>query len=120
MDNRSLILNKLLDKYEARVPTSNRRVRIELAKNEISIPDMESGEYREFREDMLKLKSKGYIDLDWARKDYLIKSIWLVLENADEVYEYLGREKRTEKVGRVVELIDNAMEKISLDWIFKS
>lgn len=117
MDNRSLILNKLLDKYEARVPTSNRRVRIELAKNEIPIPDMESGEYREFREDVLKLKSKGYIDLDWTRKDYLIKSIWLVLENADEVYEYLGREKRTEKVGRVVELIDKALEKISLDWI---
>ena len=66
--------------------------------------------------DVLKLKSKGYIDLDWTRKDYLIKSIWLVLENADEVYEYLGREKRTEKVGRVVELIDNALEKISLDW----
>ena len=117
MDNELAVLNKLLDKYEVRVPTSNRRVRIELAKNELPIPDIESSEYCEFREDMLKLKSNGYIDLDWTRKDYLIKSIWLVLENADEVYEYLGREKRTEKVGRVVELIDNALKKISLEWI---
>ena len=85
MDNESVILNKLLDKFEDRTLGSNRRVRIEFDKSDIKIPDIESSEYRGFREDMLHLKRRGFIELDWTRKDYLIKSVWLNLENVDTV-----------------------------------
>ena len=85
MDNESVILNKLLDKFEDRTLGSNRRVRIEFDKSDIKIHDIESSEYRGFREDMLHLKRRGFIELDWTRKDYLIKSVWLNLENVDTV-----------------------------------
>lgn len=117
MDNESVILNKLLDKFEDRTPGSNRRVRIEFDKSDIKIPDIESSEYRGFREDMLHLKSRGFIELDWTRKDYLIKSVWLNLENVDTVYEYLERENRAAKVNRVIELIDKTLGRIDLDWL---
>lgn len=117
MDNELVILNKLLDKFEDRTPGSNRRVRIEFDKSDIKIPDIESSEYRGFREDMLRLKSRGFIELDWTRKDYLIKSVWLNFENVDTVYEYLERENRAAKVNRVIELIDQMLERIELDWL---
>lgn len=117
MNNELMILNRLLDKYEDRKPTSNRRVRIEFSKCEVLIPDIESSEYREFRDDMLHLKGRGYIDIDWIRENYLIKSVWLDLENVDAVYHYLEREKRAVKVRRTAELIDKALKKIDLKWL---
>lgn len=117
MDNESVILNRLLDKFEDRTPGSNRRVMIDFGKSDIKIPDIESGEYRGFREDMLRLKSRGFIELDWTRKNYLIKSVWLNLENVDTVYEYLGRENRASKVGRVLELIDKTLGRIESHWL---
>ncbi|MGN0599670.1 MAG: Wadjet anti-phage system protein JetD domain-containing protein [Oscillospiraceae bacterium] len=117
MDNESVILNKLLDKFEDRTPGSNHRVRIVFDKSDIKIPDIESSEYRGFREDMLHLKSRGFIELDWTRKDYLINSVWLNLENVDTVYEYLERENRAAKVNRVIELIDKTLGRMDLDWL---
>lgn len=111
------ILNKLLDKYEERVPTSNRKVRIECSNCDISIPDIECSEYILFREKVLILKDKGFIDLDWVRKDYIIKSIWLDLNNVDAVYQYLGRENRKSKVSKVIKLIDDALIRIEVQWI---
>lgn len=43
MDNESVILNRLLDKFEDRTPGSNRRVMIDFGKSDIKIPDIESG-----------------------------------------------------------------------------
>ena len=123
MDNESVILNRLLDKFEDRTPGSNRRVMIDFGKSDIKIPDIESGEYRGFREDMLRLKSRGFIELDWTRKNYLIKSVWLNLENVNTVYEYLKRENRASKVGRVIELIDKTLVRngeFSILWIERS
>lgn len=117
MDNESIILNKLLDKFEDRTPGSNRRVMIKFDKSDIKIPDIESSAYREFREDMLYLQSRGFIELDWIRKDYLIKSVWLKLENVDTVYAYLERENRAAKVNRVIILIDKTLERIDLEWL---
>lgn len=117
MNYNSVILNKLIDKYEERVPTSNRKVKVDLRKKEIIVPDIESSEYSDFREDILQLNDCGFIDFDWIREGYLIKSIWLSLDNVDKVYQYLGRKKRTDKVSKAVELIGTALERVDSSWI---
>lgn len=117
MDYETLILDKLLDKYEGRVPTSNRKVRIVLDKNEVTVPNIESSEYIEFRETMLCLKSKDFIDVDWVRKDYIIKSVWLNLDNVDTVYHYLERQTRNSKVVAILNTIETVLQKITTGWI---
>ena len=115
----SMILDKLLDKYETRTAGSNRRVRIVCDKTDVKIPDIESNEYGDFRDAMLYLKNKKFIELDWVRKDLVIKSIWLILDNAENVYSYLGREKITSKVNSVLKLIDATLTQIEVDWIYR-
>ena len=117
MDYETLILDKLLDKYEERVPTSNRRVRIVLDKNEVKVPNIESSKYIEFRKSMIHLKNKGFIDVDWVRKDYIIKSIWLNLDNVDTVYHYLERPTRNSKIAVILNIIETALQKVKLEWI---
>jgi len=117
MDYETLILDKLLDKYEDRVPTSNRRVLIDLNKKDVKVPNIESSEYIEFRETMLRLKHKDLIDVDWARKDYIIKSVWLNLNNVDTVYHYLKRPTRNSKVAVILNTIETALQKITAKWI---
>ncbi len=117
MDYETLILDKLLDKYEERVATSNRRVRIILDKNEVKVPNIESSKYIEFREAMLRLKNKDFINVDWVRKDYIIKSIWLNLDNVDTVYHYLERQTRNSKATVTLNIIETALQKITAKWI---
>lgn len=112
-----MVLNKLLDKYEERVQNSNRRVRIVCSKNEIKIPDIESYEYQDFRNGMLNLKTMGLIELDWVRKDYIIRSIWLNLDNTETAYQYIKRESRTSKVTEAARLIDTALKEVTAGWI---
>lgn len=117
MDYETLILDKLLDKYEDRVSTSNRRVRIVLNKNEVKVPNIESSEYIEFRENMLRLKNKDFIDVDWERKDYIIKSVWLNLDNVDMVYHYLERPTRNSKATVIINIIEKTLQKVTIKWI---
>ncbi len=117
MDYETLILDKLLDKYEERVPTSNRRVRILIDKNEVKVPNIESSKYIEFREAMLRLKNKGFIDVDWERKDFIIKSIWLNLDSIDAIYHYLKRPTRNSKAAVILDIIEETLQKISIKWI---
>lgn len=117
MDYETLVLDKLLDKFEVRTAGSNRRVLIKCDKKEINIPDIESDEYYIFKNDMLSLKSRNYIDFDWVQKDYLIKSIWLVIDNISEAYRYLEREDKNSKINSVISLIDNAMVAAEHCWV---
>lgn len=117
MDYEVLVLNKLLDKFEVRTIGSNRRVLIKCDKKEINIPDIESDEYYIFKNDMLSLKSKNYIDFDWVQKDYLIKNIWLIIDNVSEAYRYLEREDKDSKINSVISLIDNAITATEPCWV---
>lgn len=117
MDYATLILDKLLDKYENRVPTSNRRVLIDLNKKDVKVPNIESSEYIEFRETMLRLKNKEFIDVDWIRKDYIIKSVWLNLDNVDTVYHYLERPTRNSKAMVILNIIEKTLQKVTIKWI---
>lgn len=117
MDYEALVLNKLLDKFEARTVGSNRRVLVKCDKKEINIPDIESDEYDVFKNDMLSLKSKNYIDFDWVQKDYLIEKIWLNIDNVSEAYQYLEREDKNSKINLVISLIDNALAAAEHCWV---
>ncbi|MCH5193726.1 MAG: hypothetical protein J1F11_07175 [Oscillospiraceae bacterium] len=118
MDYESLVLNKLLDKFEARTAGSNRRVRIVCSKKEVNIPDIESEEYGIFRDDMISLKTKGYIEFDWIQKNYIINSIWLDLDNVEIAYRYLERTEKNIKVNAVVNRIDKTLNEVNNDWIY--
>lgn len=117
MNYAASVLNKLLDKYEVRTMGSNRRVRIVCSKNEVTIPDIESPQYADFRNDMLLLKDKEFIELDWVRKDYIINSIWLNLGNVENAYSYLDRKDNISRVGEVVAMINDALLKVGNNWI---
>lgn len=117
MDYEILVLDKLLDKYEKRVSTSNHRVLIDLKKKDVKVPDIESSEYIEFREAMIRLKNKNFIDADWIRKDYIIKSVWLNLNSVDNVYQYLERPSYNSKSAAIVSIIETSLQKISTEWI---
>ena len=116
MDYEVLVVDKLLDKFEVRTTGSNRRVLIKCDKREINIPDIENDEYCVFKNDMLSLKSRNYIDFDWVQKDYIIKSIWLVIDNVSEAYRYLEREDKNSKINSVISLIDNAIIEVESYW----
>lgn len=117
MDYEVIVLNKLLDKFEVRTAGSNRKVLIKCDKGEIIIPDIESDEYCIFKNDMLSLKSKNYIDFSWVQKDYLIESIWLIVDNVSEAYRYLEREDKNSKINSVISLIDNAIIGTEHGWV---
>ncbi len=116
-DYEKTILNKLLDKYEARLNGSNRRVLISLERHSEVAPDIESHEYIDFKESMEKLRDNGIIELDWVRKNYIINSIWLVIENAPMAYKMLGREDKESKIHRVVKMISSAIDETECGWI---
>lgn len=113
------VLERLLDKYEARQKGSNRRVRIVFEREKGIAPDIESEEYHDFRESMENLKSHGIIDLDWItnRKSYIISSVWLVTENASEAYKMLGREDKSSIVSRTLKRISDTVESIKKGWV---
>ena len=92
-------------------------MRIVLNKNEVKVPNIESSEYIEFRENMLRLKNKDFIDVDWERKDYIIKSVWLNLDNVDMVYHYLERPTRNSKAAVIINIIEKTLQKVTIKWI---
>lgn len=107
MDNESVILNRLLDKFEDRTPGSNRRVMIDFGKSDIKIPDIESGEYRGFREDMLRLKAEALLSLTGQEK-LSDKSVWLNLEMSIRYMSILDVKTEPQRLAECLNLSTNA------------
>lgn len=112
-------MEKLLDKYEDRKEGSHKRVQIICSKKEVPIPELESGAYVAFLEEMEKLKEAQLIDFDWIRKGYVIDRIWLDLSHVNEAYRFIDRETRAQQVQHAVQQIDSVLPRLHADWIFQ-
>lgn len=119
MNYRDRILNALIDKYENSKHYSDgtsftKRVII-YCRDLIDVTDHDRN--AQFLSDAAELKAKNFIDCDWVRKDLVINRIWLILDNVNSVYAYLGRKSRNDTVNEVLEETESLSKSIGTDWI---
>lgn len=119
MNYRNRILNDLIDKYENSKHYSDgtsftKRVII-YCRDLIDVTD--SDRNAQFLSDVAELKAKNFVDCDWERKDLVVNRIWLILDNVNSVYAFLGRKSRNDTVNEVLEEIESLSKSIDTDWI---
>lgn len=119
MNYQNRILNKLIDKYENSSHYSDgtmftKRVII-YCRDLIDVTDHDRN--AQFLSDVAELKAKNFIDCDWDRKDLVVNRIWLILDNVNGVYAFLGRKSRNDTVNEVLEKIESLSKNIDTDWI---
>lgn len=119
MNYRNRILNDLIEKYENSKHYSDgtsftKRVII-YCRDLIDVTD--SDRNAQFLSDVAELKAKNFVDCDWERKDLVVNRIWLILDNVNSVYAYLGRKSRNDTVNEVLEEIESLSKSIDTDWI---
>lgn len=119
MNYQSKILNDLIDKYESSKHYSDgtaftKRVMID-SRNLIDVTDYDRN--AQFLSDVAELRAKDFIDCDWVRKDLVVNRIWLILDNVQSVYTFLGRKSRNTVVNEVLIEIASFLECIDTNWI---
>lgn len=119
MNYQSRILNELINKYENSKHYSDgtaltKRVII-YCRNLIDVNDYDQNV--RFISDVFELKEKNYIDFDWERKNLVVNRIWLILDNVNSIYTFLGRSSRNDIVNEVLEEIELISKGIVTDWI---
>lgn len=119
MDYQSRILNALIDKYENSKHYSDgtaftKRVMID-CRNMIDVTDYD--QRKQFLSAVAELREKNFVDCDWVRKDLVVNRIWLILDNVNSVYVFLGRKSRNDTVNEVLEVIGEFSKDIITDWI---
>ncbi len=95
MNIKEIILNKLLEKYEkSKSYTENVNRRILLKMSQIKEYNIEDYEKRQLWNSIcVDLKNKGLINFDWEKfeENNILKSIWLIKDNIEEVYKEANR-----------------------------
>ncbi|WP_377071728.1 Wadjet anti-phage system protein JetD domain-containing protein [Ruminococcus bicirculans (ex Wegman et al. 2014)] len=119
MNYQSRILNELIDKYENSKHYSDgtaftKRVII-YCRDLIDVTDHDLN--AQFISDVSELKERKFVDCDWVRKDLVVDRIWLILDNVNDIYAFLGRKSRNDTVNEVLEEIERLSENIITDWI---
>lgn len=119
MNYQSRILNKLIDSYENSKHYSDgtaftKRV---IVRCRDLIDVTEPDENTQFLADVTELKTRNFIDCDWERKDLVADRIWLILDNVDSVYAYLGRRSRNDEVKDVLGAISQLLNSITTVWL---
>lgn len=119
MNYKNIILNKLLDKYEAsKSVTSESNRRIILKISELKEYDIEDYEIKQiFHDSIFELKKEQLIDYSWKQheKGNILKEIWLNKENVNTAYLKTGRKHIRETNTLLVELLENS--KFKQDWM---
>lgn len=119
MDYKFKILNNLIDNYENSKHYSDgtafsRKVKI-YGRDLIDVTDYEQN--IQFLSDVAELKKRDFIDCDWIRKNLVVNRIWLILDNVQNVYMFLGRKSRNDIVNEVLTEIVSSLECIHTNWI---
>lgn len=119
MNYQNKILNKLIDKYEKSKHYSDKTAftkRIYVYCGDfINVED--PYENKQFLSDILELREKNFIDCDWERKDLVVNRIWLIIDNVNCIYKYLGRRSRNDEVNDVLVEIERLSVDIQVPWI---
>lgn len=112
-----LIINKLLDSYEASllsIGKNERDIHIELRFTKKNVPayfDECSDEYENIHILMQQLKEKNLIEIMWKDRKigHIISKVRLNVEKLEEAYAYVKRISKNEKVSKHIELLEHTL-----------
>lgn len=120
MDEKEIILNKLLDQYEKSKSfqgDSNRRILLKM--RDIKQYNIEDYEEKEQFHDIIKeLKQKNIIeDFTWEKfeKGNILKELWLNKQNVEKAYEEIGRSNKKKEAEVIIAQLSSY--EFSKEWI---
>lgn len=121
MKYQTLILEKLIEKYERRKPSTTimRKVAFRMQDESKLIQALEHAEEKEqFLTALDILKKRGLIDYSWLRFEVgnIVERVWLILDDDKirESYNMIGRIPRGDIVGLLKELLLRSIEKMKV------
>ena len=123
MTEQSIILNRLLDKFEnskhlSDPGTSRRRVMLRVDKKELPEYRYEDATTRDaYNEAARMLESKKMVQLEWVKGRPLLSVVVLNLEQVTSCYTALRRVHPKTQANHISSLIDGALEGVSIPWI---
>lgn len=123
MQEKQVILNRLLDKFEnsrhlLEPNTSRRRVMLRIDKKELPEYQYEDAMVRDaYNAAAWELERQALVRLEWARKQSVLACIVLDLERVTQCYEYADRVHPRKRAEEVERLITQKLEGNPVSWI---
>lgn len=123
MKEQTVILNRLLDKFEnsrhlSDPGASPRRVMLRVGKKELPEYRFEDAAIRDaYNEAARMLEAKRLVQLEWVKDRPLLSVVVLELEHVMLCYAELGRVHPKERTEHITALIDSALEGVSVPWL---
>ena len=123
MTEQSIILNRLLDKFEnskhlSEPGTSHRRVMLRVDKKELPEYRYEDATTRDaYNEAARILELKKMVQLEWVKDRPLLSVVVLNLEQVTSCYTVLRRVHPKTQANHISSLINGALEGVSIPWI---
>ena len=123
MTEQSIILNRLLDKFEnskhlSEPGTSHRRVMLRVDKKELPEYRYEDATTRDaYNEAARMLELKKMVQLEWVKDRPLLSVVVLNLEQVTSCYTVLRRVHPKTQANHISSLINGALEGVSIPWI---
>lgn len=123
MSERSIILNRLLDKYEnskhlSEPGTSLRRVMLRVAQKEFPEYDYEDAAVRDaYNAAALELENQQLVHLEWVKGRPLLSTVVLNLTQVMQCYDLAGRVHPKVRATYVASLISDSLEGVVVPWI---
>ena len=123
MTEQSIILSRLLDKFEnskhlSDPGTSHRRVMLRVDKKELPEYRYEDATTRDaYNEAARMLEAKQLVQLEWIKGRPLLSTVVLNLEQVILCYTELGRVHPKTRANHIAALISGSLEGVSIPWI---
>lgn len=123
MSERSIILNRLLDKYEnskhlSEPGASPRRVMLRVVKKEFPEYDYEDAAVRDaYNAAALELENQQLVHLEWVKGRPLLSTVVLNLTQVMQCYDLAGRVHPKVRAAYVASLISDSLEGVVVPWI---
>lgn len=123
MKEARVILNRLLEKYEnskhlLEPNVSKRRVMLRIDKKELPEYLYEDALIRDaYNIAATELEQKGFVQLEWARKQVVLSAIILNLDKIMPCYEQTGRVHPRIRAERVASLVSDSLANTPVPWI---
>ena len=120
---RSIILSRLLDKYENskhlfEPGVSTRRVMLRIEKKELPEYDYQEASIRDaFNQAAQELEREHLVTLEWITERPVLSAIILNLERVDACYPLVGRKHPKEQAIVVAQMIEKELSSVSTSWI---
>lgn len=120
---RSIILSRLLDKYENskylfEPGVSARRVMLRIEKKELPEYDYQEASVRDaFNQAAQELEKDHLVELEWVTGRPVLSAIILKLDHVDVCYPLVGRKHPKEQAIVVAQMLEKELSAVSTPWI---